>query len=114
MNDITRADLARGKKLKIGAAAAPVGFTLIPAGITLLLLLLAASSPPVAAVMLFVGIIATVLGFVTGIVISGVLLQKNSAWTNDMRDRIAANGIKAEQIEWFRKELKPSEKRALK
>ena len=31
-----------------------------------------------------------------------------------MRERIAADGIKAEEIEWFRKELKPSEKRALK
>lgn len=31
-----------------------------------------------------------------------------------MRERIAANGIGADEIEWFRKELKPSEKRALK
>ena len=31
-----------------------------------------------------------------------------------MRERIAADGIKAEEIEWFRNELKPSEKRALK
>ena len=114
MNDITPADLARGKKLKIGAVAAPVVFTLVPAAITLLLLLLAASGPPVAAVILFAGIIATVLGFVTGITISGVLLQKNSAWTKEMRDRIAADGIRAEEIDWFRKELKPSEKRALK
>jgi hypothetical protein len=114
MNDITPADLSRGKKLKIGAVAAPFGFTLVPAGVTLLLLLLAASSPPVAAVILFVGIIATVLGLITGLTISAVLLQKNSVWTKEMRERIAADGIKAEEIEWFRKELKPSEKRALK
>jgi hypothetical protein len=30
-----------------------------------------------------------------------------------MRERIAANGIRAEEIEWFRHELKSSEKRAL-
>jgi hypothetical protein len=63
---------------------------------------------------LFAGIIATVIGFVTGVVITGILLQKNNAWTKEMRERIAADGIKAEEIEWFRKELKPSEKRALK
>jgi hypothetical protein len=31
-----------------------------------------------------------------------------------MRERIAAHGIRADEIEWFKKELKPSEKRALK
>ena len=31
-----------------------------------------------------------------------------------MRERIAANGIGADEIDWFRKELKPAEKRALK
>jgi len=114
MNDITPADLGKGKRLKLGAVAAPVVFTLTPAVVTFILLLLAASGPPAAAVILFAGIIATVIGFVTGIVITGVLLQKNNAWTKEMRERIAADGIKAEEIEWFRNELKPSEKRALK
>ena len=114
MNDITPSDLARGKKLKLGAIAAPVILTLTPAVVTFILLLLAASGPPAAAVILFAGIIATVIGFVTGVVITGILLQKNNAWTKEMRERIAADGIKAEEIEWFRKELKPSEKRALK
>jgi hypothetical protein len=31
-----------------------------------------------------------------------------------MRERIAADGIKAEEIEWFRNELKTNEKRALR
>jgi hypothetical protein len=114
MEDIQKADLAKGRRYKVGAAAAPVLFALVPATVTMLLLLLAASGPPVAAVILFAGIILTVMGFVSGVVISAVLLKKNSDWTKEMRDRIAADGIKAEEIEWFRKELKPSEKRALK
>lgn len=114
MNEITPRDLAKGRNLKIGAIGAPVVLTLVPAIITFLLVLLAASGPPVAALILFGGIIATVIGFIGGISISAVLAQRRSSWTREMRERIAANGIKAEEIYWFRNELKPSEKRALK
>ena len=114
MNEITRSDLTLGRKLKVGAFAAPVVLTVLPAAITLLLLLLAASGPPAAAVVLFFGIVATVIGFVTGISIAAILAHKHSKWTSEMRERIAADGIRAEEIEWFRNELRPSEKRALK
>ena len=114
MNDITPRDLARGRKLKIGAVMAPVLLTMLPGLTTFLLLLLAASGPPVAAVILFVGIIATCLGFITGSVITGILVHKRSVWTKEMRERNAADGIKAEEIGWFRNELKSNEKRALK
>ena len=114
MYEITPSDLARGRKLKLGAFAAPVILTLLPAIVTIVLMLLAATGPPAAAVILFVGIIATVIGFVIGVTIAVILAQKRSAWTREMRERIAADGIKAEEIDWFRNELKPSEKRALK
>src|SRR5215217_504544 len=102
MDDIRPSDLARGRRLKAGAIAAPVILTLLPAIITLLLLFLAASGPPAAAVILFVGIIATVIGFVAGITITAILAKKASAWTREMKERIAADGIKAEEISWFR------------
>lgn len=114
MNDIEPSDLARGRKLKRGAFAAPVTLTLLPAVVTVLLMLLAAGSPPAAAVILFIGGIATLLGFIIGVIISIVLVQKRSVWTREMRERIAANGIKAEELHWFRNELKPTEKRTLK
>lgn len=114
MNDITPADLARGRKLKIGAVAAPILLTMAPAVITFLLLLLAASGPPVAAVILFAGIVATAIGFVTGIVIAAILAHKHSAWTREMRERIAAHGISADEINWFKNEIRSNEKRALK
>lgn len=114
MNDITPSELGRGRKLLIGAISAPVLLTLLPAVITFVMLLLAASSPPVAAVTLFAGVVATVIGFVVGLVIMGILAYKRSVWTTEMRERIAADGIRAEEIDWFRHELKAHEKRALK
>jgi hypothetical protein len=114
MADITREDLARGRKLKIGAVAAPLVLTAIPAIVTFLLMLLAAGSPPTAAVILFLGIVATGIGFLAGAATGAVLAHKRSVWTKEMRELIAADGIKAEEIEWFRHELKSNEKRALR
>ena len=114
MSDITPADLKKGSRLKTGAVLAPVVLTAIPAVITIILMLLSAPNPPAAAVILFFGIFATVIGFVAGIITSAFLAQRRSAWTREMRELIASDGIKAEEINWFRNELKPSEKRALK
>lgn len=114
MYEITKGDLARGRKLKIGAVAAPVVLTVLPLAVTLLLTILAASGPPAAAVILFAGIVATLIGFLIGVTTSAVLVHKHSVWTKEMRERIAADGIRADEINWFRRELKASEKRALK
>jgi len=114
MHEIVLRDQTRGKKLVIGAVAAPLLLTLTPAIITFILLMLSAGGPPVAAVILFVGIIATVLGLLTGSIVAGVLLQKRSTWTKALKESIAARGIRAEEVVWFTNELKSSEKRALK
>lgn len=114
MHDITPAELNRGKKLAIAGITAPLAFTAIPALVTFLLVFLSASGPPVAAVIFFVGMIVTALGFLSGLIISGILFGRRAKWTNEMRERIAANGIRAEEIDWFRHELKSNEKRALK
>jgi len=114
MYDITDKDLAYGRKLRLAAIASPIVLLLVPALITIVLMLVAAGSPPAAAVILFLGFIATTIGFLSGIVISLVLTYRRTKWTREMRERIAADGIRAEEIEWFYAEMKPSEKRALR
>ena len=114
MYEITEKDLAYGRKLRLGAIASPLVLLLVPALITIVLMLVAASSPPVAAVVLFFGFVATTIGFLSGIAISLILTYKRTKWTREMRERIAADGIRADEIEWFFAEMKPSEKRALR
>ena len=114
MYEITPAELGRGKKLAIGAVTAPIVLTAIPAAATFLLMLLAAAQPPFAVVIFFVGMVLTAFGFISGLIVSGVLFQRRAKWTREMRERIAADGIRAEEIDWFRHELKSNEKRALK
>lgn len=114
MADITKDDLAYGRKLKAGALAAPVAFTAAPAIVTVLLMLLFAGTPPTAAVILFLGVVATAIGLVAGITTAAILAHKRSVWTREMRELIASDGIKAEEIGWFQNELKSNEKRALR
>jgi hypothetical protein len=112
--DISQRDLSRGRNLKIAAVSAPIVLAGIPAVIFLILMFVFGSTPPVAATFLFFGIILTILGFVVGLGLSGFFAYRHSNWTKEMRERIAADGIRAEEIDWFRHELKSSEKRMLK
>jgi hypothetical protein len=112
--DISKRDLTRGRNLKIAAWTAPLTLGGVPAALTFVLLFLFGSTPPVAATIFFLGIIISLIGFVAGLGLSGFFAVRYGNWTNEMRERIAAHGIRADEIEWFRKELKPSEKRALK
>ena len=112
--DISQRDLSRGRNLKIAAISAPIALAGTPAVIFLVLMFVFGSTPPVAATFFFLGLILTILGFVVGLGLTGFFAFRHSNWTKEMRERIAADGIRAEEIDWFRHELKSSEKRMLK
>ena len=111
---VTDRELARGRNLKIAAWTAPLLLTGIPAVLFLALTLIFGTTPPVAFTIFILGIIVTAIGFVAGLIATGLFSYRYSNWTKDMREKIAADGIRAEEIEWFRHELKSNEKRALK
>lgn len=111
--DIAPRDFARGRNLKIAAWTAPFALTAAPAVIFLLLMFVFGTTPAVAATFFFLGLMLTIAGFVLGLALSGLFAFRYSRWTREMRERIAADGIRAEEVDWFRNELKSSEKRAL-
>src|SRR6185369_14440872 len=112
-SDITKRDLAKGRNLAIAAAASPIVLTGVPLIGFFVLLLLFSWTPPIAATIFFFGLLLTIVGAIVGFGLTGFFSYRRAAWTRDMRERIAASGIRAEEIEWFRHELKSSEKRAL-
>ncbi|MFN6963996.1 MAG: hypothetical protein ACK4S4_09550 [Pyrinomonadaceae bacterium] len=120
MNELTKRyeiperDAARGRNLKFAAAASPVVLGGVPLVLTFALTFLFGTTPPIAATILFLGLIVSMAGFVLGLGLTGFFVYRYSGWTAEMRERIASHGIRAEEIEWFRRELKPSEKRALR
>jgi hypothetical protein len=112
--DISPRELARGRNLKMAAFLSPVVLTIPILVITFVLAFFLAGSPPVAVSMLFLGFVATVIGLLAGLILSGVFAYRYSNWKDAMRERMAADGIKAEEVDWFKKELRPGEKRALR
>jgi len=112
--DISKRELARGRNLKIAAISAPIVLSGVPAALFLLLMFLFGATPPIAATFFFIGLILTIIGFVIGLSLAGFFAYRHSNWTKETRERIAADGIKAEEIDWFRNELKGNEKRMLR
>ena len=111
---ITKAELSRGRNLRLVGVVSPIVLTAVPFVLFLIITLVLSTSPAFAISSLFVGLVLSVIGLVVGLSISGYTFYKHQEWSKQMRERIAANGIGAGEIDWFRKELKPSEKRALK
>lgn len=110
--EITRKDIAKDKVLKIGAWSLPVILSVIPALIFFFLFLIAVE--PASKIVMFTLTIGSLIGgFILGLGISGGLMFYRSRWLAEVRERLAIDGIKAEEVEWFKHELTGAEKRSL-
>jgi hypothetical protein len=110
--EITRKDVAKDKFLKIGAWSLPFILPIIPALIFFFLFLFAVE--PASKVVMFTLTVASLIGgFVLGLIISGSLMFYRSRWLADVRERLAVDGIKAEEVDWFKHELTAAERRSL-
>lgn len=107
--EVTKKDLAKGTRMKLAAWTMPFVLSIIPFLALFIPFLITGSIP-----LFFFSIIAAVAGFVLGLILSGIIAYRYTNWTREMRERIAADGIKAEEIDWFKNELKSNEKKALK
>ncbi|MDQ2747065.1 MAG: hypothetical protein M3T96_07395 [Acidobacteriota bacterium] len=110
--EITRRDSAKNKALKYGAWLAPVTLSVVPAAIFFTLSLLATGATT--AMFFFFSLIALFVGLVLGLVVTGGILYYRSRWLTTVRERLAVDGIKANEVEWFRHELTTVEKTSLK
>jgi hypothetical protein len=110
--EITRRDVAKDKFLKIGAWSFPFIFSVVPA-LIFFFFFLVSSLPAQAAVWLFLSVASLIGGFVLGLLVSGGLMLYRSRWLAQVRERLAIDGIKAEEVEWFKHELTPAERRSL-
>lgn len=112
--EITKKEINKDRRLKVTAAALPIGLSVVPASVLFVLSFIFGTTPPIAALFIFFSLIALVGGFILGGIGSIATLIHRSKWLAEVRERIAIDGIKANEVEWFKKELKPDEKRALK
>lgn len=111
---VTKKDLAKGRAMKITSWTAPFLLSIVPVLIFLILFMLFGTTPPLAFTIFFFGAMLAIAGFLIGLVISAVFAYKYSNWLKNIRERIAVDGIRAEEIDWFTNELTTAEKNALK
>jgi hypothetical protein len=87
--------------------------TTIPAPLVFLVLFLTATATESAAVYLLLVGLSLTLGFAAGLLIAAVLLFYRRRWLSQLRDRLASDGITANEVVWFRSELISAERNAL-
>src|ERR1700754_1258855 len=87
--------------------------TSIPAPLLFLILFLTAAATESAAVFLLLAGLSLTLGFALGVVIAAILLIYRRKWLSKLRDRLASDGITANEVVWFRSELTSAERAAL-
>src|SRR5687767_16000386 len=85
----------------------------IPAPLVFLILFLSATATDTAAVYLLLAGLSLTLGFALGVVIAAILLFYRRKWLSKLRDRLASDGITANEVVWFRSELTSAERKAL-
>jgi uncharacterized integral membrane protein len=111
--EVTRKDLAKDKALKYSAWIVPALLAIIPA-LVFFAFFLFSTVTPTAFTFLFLSLASLVGGFLLGLIFTGGILYYRSNWLKKVRERIAVDGIKAHEVDWFRHELTTTEKKSLK
>src|SRR5918999_1987855 len=105
-------DLTTSRLLKIAPWIAVLA-TSIPVPLVFLVLFLFATATESAAIYLLLAGLSLTLGFALGVVIAVLLLIYRRQWLSKLRDRLASDGITANEVVWFRSELTSAERKAL-
>jgi len=87
--------------------------TSLPGPILFIFLFLTTSATDSAAVYLLLAGLSLAGGFALGLIIAAVLLILKRRWLTRLRDRLASDGITANEVVWFRSELTSAERKSL-
>ena len=105
-------DVRNDRLLRIAPWVALLAASL-PAPLVFLVLFLTATATESAAVFLLLAGLSLTLGFALGVLIAAILLFYRRRWLSKLRDRLASDGITANEVVWFRSELTSAERKAL-
>jgi hypothetical protein len=90
-----------------------VFLTSIPVPLVLLVLFALSTTTEWAAIFLLSAVLSLAVGFALGLVIAAILLIYRKNWLAKLRDRLASDGITANEVVWFRSELTSAERKSL-
>lgn len=87
--------------------------TSIPVPLVLLVLFFLSTTTESAAISLLLAGLSLTIGFALGLVIAVILVIYRKNWLSKLRDRLASDGITANEVVWFRSELTSAERKSL-
>jgi hypothetical protein len=105
-------DATTARLLKIAPWIAVLAASL-PAPLVFLVLFLTTTATESAAVYLLLAGLSLTFGFALGVMIAAILLIYRRRWLAKLRDRLASDGITANEVAWFRSELTSAERASL-
>ena len=105
-------DATTARLLKVAPWLALIA-TSLPAPLVFLVLFLTTTATDSAAVYLLLAGVSLTLGFAVGVVLAALLLLYRRRWLSKLRDRLASDGITANEVVWFRSELTSAERASL-
>jgi hypothetical protein len=91
-----------------------LGFFLVALPVPLYFLVKYFSSAQDAALHILLALTSLAVGSVIGFAVTLFLLYYRRHWAQSVRDRVATDGVTAEELPWFMSELTPAERQALK
>src|SRR5215831_6982904 len=90
-----------------------LAFATLPVPIVFLIFFFAATATESAALYLLLAGASLGIGFLVGLVLAILLVFYRRHWLAGLRDRLAADGITASEVAWFRSELTSTERQTL-
>jgi len=106
---LTQADRRAQRMWNAAPWLALMSITLVPPVILSIIALLFGGAP-----LWLLAIASLPVSFLIAVVVAVTLLFFRRNWVNTVRERLASDGITADEVDWFRSELTKNEKRALK
>jgi membrane protein implicated in regulation of membrane protease activity len=85
----------------------------LPAPIVFMLLYFTAATTEGAAIYVFLSLLSLLFGSITGLIIAILLIFYRRRWMKRLRERMAADGITADELDWFTSELRPADRDGL-
>ena len=112
--ELTKADFRRDARLRYVARFAPFIFALPPIVLFLLLYMFFGTTTSAAFVYTFLALASGVIGLIAGIIVMLLLFWRRQAWLADLREQLAADGVKTAEVDWFTNELTGHERKSLR
>jgi DNA repair exonuclease SbcCD ATPase subunit len=109
--ELTKSDRFRAGFYTWGALSMPV---LVALPLPVLFIVFYFLFPANPALWVFLALISGAVGFLLGIILGMVLYLYGRSWLKNLREKMAADGIKTEEIPWFMNELTSAERKSLK